>query len=55
MKIYSTTYFRRNLADCLAEAGVETVFIQRPGNNRLLQLVIVPEKDVNEIINSIKK
>lgn len=48
MKVYSTRDFRSQLADCLAEATIETVYIERPGN-KLIQLVLVPEKDVDSI------
>ena len=54
MKIYSTSEFRRQLADCLAEAAIETVYIERPGH-RLLQLVLVPERDVDAIMRCLKK
>lgn len=53
MKVYSTTYFRRNLAKCLTEATEETVFIIRPGNT-MIQLIIVPQQDVNKILKQWK-
>lgn len=48
MRIYSTREFRRKLAQCLAEAATETIYVDRPGH-KLIQLVLVPAEDVKTI------
>lgn len=48
MKIVKTKEFRRNLAEYLVQATIESIYIERPGG-QLLQVWPVPEKDIKLI------